>query len=114
VTSPATTHTATSQAVPTPSPAAQVHALRALAEFLEHTGVPGLSLTLSADRINIQVPEHTADAHTRAATVALLATAVGGTARRETAPGPTCGWVFADGLLSGHVVHLYTAIGAAS
>jgi hypothetical protein len=95
-------------------PAAQVHALRALAGFLEHTGVPGLSLTLSGDRISIQVPAHTADAEARAATVALLAIATGATATRDDTAGRTRGWVSAKGHLAGHAVDIFTPSGEPS
>ena len=36
--------------------AAQAHALRAAAAFIERAGIPGLSLTVDDERITIQVP----------------------------------------------------------
>ena len=36
--------------------AAQAHALRAAAAFIEQAGIPGLSLTIHENQITIQVP----------------------------------------------------------
>jgi hypothetical protein len=114
MTSPIATPTEADSPAPTQSPAAQAHALRALADLLENTDAGELSVTFSADRISIQVPADAACPDTRAARVTLLAKATGGTARRETAPGPTRGWITADGLLAGHAVRIYTPIGEPS
>jgi hypothetical protein len=91
--------------------AAQAHALRAAAAFIEQAGIPGLSLTIGEDRITVQVPVHIAGPAARAAAVAWLATATGGRAARDTRPGSrTHGWVLADGQLAGHAVRIFTAI----
>ena len=92
--------------------AAQAHALRAAAAFIEHAGVAGLSLTIGDDRITIQVPVQLAGPAARTAAVEVLAAAAGGQAARNTAPGTrTHGWISADGQIAGHAVHIFTAIG---
>ena len=91
--------------------AAQAHALRAAAAFIEHAGIAGLSLTIGADQITIQVPVHLAGPAARTAAVAVLAAATGGQPSRDTAPGSrTYGWVSADGQVAGHAVRIFTAI----
>jgi hypothetical protein len=90
--------------------AAQAHALRAAAEFIEHAGIPGLSLTISRDEVTIQVPSHLAGPASRAAAVTLLAAAAGGHATRDTRPGPTRGWIQASGHIAGHPATIFTAI----
>ena len=80
--------------------AAQAHALRAAAAFIERAGIPGLSLTVDDERITIQVPGHLAGPASRAAAVTRLAAAAGGQASRNTRPGPTCGWIRADGQIT--------------
>jgi hypothetical protein len=87
--------------------AAQAHALRAAAAFIEHTGVPGLHLTIYQDQITIQVPSDLAGPEARTAVVALLAAAAGGQ------PSASPGWVTANGDLAGHPVHVFTRIGDA-
>ena len=90
--------------------AAQAHALRAAAGFIEHAGIPGLSLTIDDERIVIQVPAGLAGPASRAAAVALLAAAVGGRAARVDRPGRTLGWIRADGQIAGHYVRIFTAM----
>ena len=90
--------------------AAQAHALHAAAAFIEHAGIPGLSLTVDEGEISIQVPVHLADPASRAAAVALLAAAAGGRAARDDRPGRTLGWIRADGQIAGHHVRIFTAI----
>jgi hypothetical protein len=90
--------------------AAQAHALRAAAAFIEQAGIPGLSLTIDQDRITIQVPAHLAGPASRAAAVTLLAAAAGGRAARDMRPGPTRGWISADGQIAGHHARIFTAI----
>ncbi len=97
--------TAAGAVIPARPLAAQAHALRAAAAFLEHAGVPGLHLTIYQDRITIQVPCALAGPGTRAAVVALLAAASGGR------PSASPGWVTADGDLAGHPVHVFTPAG---
>lgn len=86
--------------------AAQVHALHAAAVFIEHAGISGLCLSVSADRITIQVPADLARLETRTAAVARLAAAAGGQASAAR------GWVTADGDLAGHPVHIFTPAGS--
>jgi hypothetical protein len=90
--------------------AAQAHALRAAAAFIEQAGIPGLSLTIGQDQITIQVPVDLAGPAARTAAVTLLACAAGGHAARVTRPGPTRGWINADGQIAGHHAHIFTAI----
>ena len=82
--------------------AAQVHALHAAAMFLERTGIPGLCLSVSEDRITIQVPADLARLEVRIAAVARLAAEAGGL------PASAAGWITADGDLAGHQVHIFT------
>jgi len=89
--------------------AAQAHALRAAAAFIERAGIPGLSLTIDEDQITIQVPVHLAGPASRAAAVTLLAAAAGGQAARDTRPGPTRGWIRAQGQIAGHHARIFTA-----
>ena len=97
--------TAAGAVVPARPLAAQAHALRAAAAFIEHAGVPGLHLTFYQDLISIQVPSSLAGPDARTAVVALLAAASGGQ------PSASPGWVSADGDLAGHPVHVFTPIG---
>jgi hypothetical protein len=91
--------------------AAQAHALRAAAAFIEHAGIAGLSLTIGADQITIQVPVHLAGPAARTAAVAVLAAAAGGQPSRDTTSGSrTYGWVSAAGQVAGHAVRIFTAI----
>ena len=87
--------------------AAQVHALHAAAVFIERAGISGLCLSLSEDRITIQVPADLAGPAARTAAVARLAAAAGGQATAAR------GWVTADGELAGHPVHIFTPAGDA-
>ena len=89
--------------------AAQAHALHAAAALIERAGIAGLSLTIDT-QITIQVPASLAGPTARAAAVARLAAATGGHPARDTRPGPTCGWVHADGQLAGHPVRIFTPI----
>jgi hypothetical protein len=89
--------------------AAQAHALRAAAAFLEQAGIPGLSLVID-EEIVIQVPSAMAGPAARTAAVARLAAAAGGRAARDDRPGRTLGWIRADGQIAGHRVRIFTAI----
>ncbi len=84
--------------------AAQAHALRAAAEFIERAGIAGLSLTIDESRISIQVPACLAGPRARAAAVIMLAAAAGGQAAADDR------WVTADGDLAGHPVRIFTPI----
>lgn len=90
--------------------AAQAHALRAAAALIERTGIAGLSLTIDDGQITIQVPAHLATPAARTAAVALLAAATGGQATRQARPGPTYGWVHAEGELAGHPIRIFAPI----
>ena len=91
--------------------AAQAHALRGAAAFIERAGIAGLSLTIDADQITIQVPACLAGPASRTAAVAVLAAAAGGRPSRDATPGSrTYGWVFAGGQVAGHAVRIFTAI----
>jgi hypothetical protein len=90
--------------VPARPLAAQAHALRAAAAFIERAGIPGLHLTIYLGQITIQVPSDLAGPDTRTGAVRLLAAAAGG---QVTADGR---WVRADGDLAGHPVRIFTAI----
>jgi hypothetical protein len=94
--------------------AVQAHALRAAASLIEHAGIPGLSLTVNADRdqqITIQVPTYLGSPAERTTVVTRLAAAVGGTTARDAFPGPTRGCLIrADGKVDGHTVHIFTGI----
>jgi hypothetical protein len=96
--------TAGTSVIPARPLAAQAHALRAAAAFIEHAGIAGLSLIIDDDRITIQVPERLAGTDARIAAVALLAAAAGGHASAA------CRWVTADGDLAGHPVHIFTPL----
>jgi len=90
--------------------AAQAHALRAAAAFIEQAGIPGLSVTVDTGQIVIQVPSSLAGPAARTAAVTRLAAAAGGHAARDPRPGPTLGWIRAEGRLAGHHVRIFTAI----
>lgn len=83
--------------------AAHAHALRAAATFIEQAGIPGLSLTVDADQIVIQVPSGLAGRDARTAAVARLAAAAGGRARPWNRR-----WARADGHIAGHPVRIFT------
>ena len=90
--------------------AAQAHALRAAAAFIERAGIPGLSLTIDEDQILIQVPAGLAGPAARTAAVALLAAAAGGQAARDARPGRTRGWIRAEGRIAGHDTRIFTPV----
>jgi hypothetical protein len=98
--------TAADGMIPARPLAAQAHALHAAAAFLERAGISGLCLSLSQDRITIQVPADLAGLEVRTAAVARLAAVAGG----QAAASP--GWVTADGDLAGHPVHIFTPAGS--
>jgi hypothetical protein len=86
--------------------AAQVHALRETAAFLERVGVAGLALAFYRDEISIQVPGDLAALPGRTAAVAVLAAAAG------TSPAVTSDrLVTAHGELAGHQVCIFTPAG---
>ena len=83
--------------------AAQAHALRAAAAFIEQAGIPGLSLTIDGTAITIQVPAPPArpgqpDSRGHAAR----------RRRRRPATSAPAGWISAGGQIAGHQVpHLH-------
>jgi hypothetical protein len=97
--------TAAGGMIPVRPLAAQVHALHAAAAFIERAGISGLCLSISQDRITIQVPADLAGPAARTAAVARLAAAAGGQATARA------GWVTGDGDLAGHQVHIFTPAG---
>lgn len=91
-------------------PAAQAHALRAAARFIERAGLTGLSVTADHDgQIVITVPRHAGPPAARTAAVAALAAATG-------APEParihfrSMSWVASAGTLAGHPARVTTTI----
>ena len=85
--------------------AAQAHALRAAAAFIERAGIPGLHLTIYLGQITIQVPSDLAGPDARTAAVGLLAAAAGAQVTADDR------WVTADGDLAGHLVRIFTLAG---
>ena len=103
--------TAQGTLIPARPVAAQAHALRAAAIFLEHTTTAGLSVTVDASAfITVHVPDQLGDPAARAALVAALAAeADGGQTVRSIALGcqaryRTTGY----GQLAGHPVTITT------
>ena len=90
--------------------AAQAHALRAAAAFIEQAGIPGLSLTIDQDQITIQVPAHLAGPPAGQPRSRRWPPLAGGQAARDMRPGPTRGWISADGQIAGHHARIFTAI----
>jgi hypothetical protein len=84
--------------------AAQVHALRETAAFLERAGTGGLSVTFNTDEISILVPARLGPAGTRLAIIARLTAATGS----RTRPAPTSRFAGADGDLAGHLIRIFT------
>jgi hypothetical protein len=89
---------------------AHVRVIRATADLVEQSGIPGLVLCPDQDEIIIQVPQAIGDAAVRAAAVARLAALTGGKASPDPRPGPTLGWIRAAGVFAGHPVRIYTAV----
>jgi len=89
---------------------AHVRLIRAAADLVEASGIPGLAICPDQDEIVIQVPQAAGDAAARAAAVARLADLTGGTAAPDPRPGATQGWIRAAGVFAGHPVRVYTAI----
>jgi hypothetical protein len=105
-----TTATTAGGLLPARPLAAQAHALRAAAAFIEQAGIPGLSLTVDEDQIIIQVPAGLAGPAARAAAVTRLAAAAGGRAARDDRPGSTRGWIRAEGQIAGHDTRIFTPV----
>lgn len=90
--------------------AAQAHALRAAAAFLEHSGTAGLSVTADGDgSLIIRVPACAGTPSARTAAVTVLAQAIGAPAPHPTVFG-SCAWIAAAGTLAGHPARVTTHI----
>jgi hypothetical protein len=86
------------------------HALRHSADLLTIAGLSGLTLTFNGDQITIQVGAELGQPPDRAAMAGHLAAIVGTRPRRRAGTGPTAGWIIADGVWAGHLVHVFTPI----
>jgi hypothetical protein len=89
---------------------AQIHALRAMADFLDRLNLPGLSIVFDPDRITVQVGADLGEPGQRAELVHTLAHAIGTTTRHQGSHDGRRTWVTADGDLAGHPIHIFTAI----
>jgi len=90
--------------------AAQAHALRGAAQFLERTGIAGLPVTADDDGLLIiSVPQHAGPPPARTATVAVLAAAIGAPAPARTVF-RSLAWVAATGTIAGHRARVTTTI----
>ncbi|SRR5713226_7564191 len=88
--------------------AAQAHALRAAAQFIERTGMEGLSVTADSHGIHIFVPPSLGGPAIRTAAVMFLAAALGSQpARTQTR---ALALVSADGQIAGHDACVTTSI----
>jgi hypothetical protein len=89
--------------------AAQAHALRAAAAFIERTGLAGLSVTADDDGICITVPRAAGSPAARAGTVTYLAALTGAPCpqRRDY---PSWAWVSTSGRIAGHHARISTTI----
>jgi hypothetical protein len=81
--------------------AAQAHALRAAAAFIERTGLPGLSVSAGDDGITIIVPRSAGPAASRAGAVTYLA-ALTGAPRPQRSEHRSLAWISATGRIAGH------------
>jgi hypothetical protein len=94
----------------TASTAAQAHALRAAAAFLEHAGLAGLSVTADGDgSLTLRVPASAGAPAARTAAVAALAAVIGAPAPHRTAF-RDCSWIASAGTLAGHPARITTYI----
>jgi hypothetical protein len=89
---------------------AHVRLIRAAADLVERSGIPGLVLCPEQDKIVIQVPQSIGGTAARAGAVSRLADLTGGTAAPGPRPGPTLGWIRAAGVFAGHPVRICTAV----
>jgi hypothetical protein len=90
--------------------AAHVRVIRVAADLVEQAQIAGLAVWPEPGEIVIQVPEHAGDLAARAAAVARLAALAGTQPAPDRRPGPTCGWITARGLFSGHPVRIFTPV----
>jgi hypothetical protein len=90
--------------------AAQAHALRAAAAFLEGAALAGLSVTADGDgSLVIRVPAGAGAPAARAAAVGVLAAAIGAPAPHRTVFGD-CAWIASAGTLAGHPARVTTHV----
>jgi hypothetical protein len=89
--------------------AAQAHALRAAAAFIERTGLKGLSVTADSDGIYISVPRSAGSPATRTGTVTYLAVLTGAPCPRRR-DHQAWAWVATSGRIAGHDAHISTTI----
>jgi hypothetical protein len=90
--------------------AAQAHALRAAATFLEDAGAAGLSVTADGDgSLVIRVPAGAGTPAARTAAVTAIAEAIGAPAPHQTVFGD-CAWIASAGTLAGHPARVTTHI----
>jgi hypothetical protein len=88
--------------------AAQAHALRAAAQFIERTGLAGLSVTADAHGIGISVPARFGGPAARIAAVTFLAAVLGSQpVRRQTR---AFALISAAGQIAGHDAQVITSI----
>lgn len=90
--------------------AAQAHALRAAAAFIETAGLAGLSVTAdSAGSLILRIPASAGSAAARTAAVAVIAAATGAPAPHRTVFGD-CAWIASAGTIAGHPARVTTHI----
>ncbi len=90
--------------------AAQAHALRAAAAFIERTGLAGLSVTAGDDgAIIISVPRHAGPPAARTTAVTFLAATIGAHGPARTVY-RSWAWVSATGTIAGHDARITTTI----
>jgi hypothetical protein len=95
--------------VPARPLAAQAHALRAAAAFIERTGVAGLSVSADGDGITIIVPRSAGTPAARAGAVTYLAV-LAGAPRPERSDCRSWAWISASGRIAGHDARITTTI----
>lgn len=101
---------ATAGELPSRPLAAQAHALRAAAQFIEQAGLAGLSVTADDDGLLIiSVSRRAGPPAARTATVAALAAAVSAPAPHRT-EFRSLAWVASTGTLAGHYARITTTI----
>ncbi len=90
------------------SPLVTAASLLATAALVTAAADTHVSVTVSGERISIQIPTWGYDEPTRAATVAAYAHTLGTPVSYR--PGSRDSWIETHGVISGHSVHVWTAI----
>jgi hypothetical protein len=90
------------------NPLVTAASLLATAALIEAAADADVSVTVSGERISIQIPTWGDDEPTRAATVAAYAHTLGTPVSYR--PGSRDSWVETDGVIGGRPVHVWTAI----